>query len=103
MTAQLPVVRVSSDSHRIVYPFAAAGLDYFGPLYVKTGPNTRSRKNATLNKSYGCIFTCSRYRAVHIEVAEDVSTDSFMISVGWGTCSLKLRLLNKNQDAYGGG
>ena len=39
MTAQLPVVRVSSDSHRIIYPFAAVGLDYFGPLYVKTGPN----------------------------------------------------------------
>ena len=41
MTAQLPVVRVSSDSHRIIYPFAAVGLDYIGPLYVKTGPNTR--------------------------------------------------------------
>ncbi|XP_074632496.1 uncharacterized protein LOC141890859 [Acropora palmata] len=81
MTAQLPVVRVSSDSDRIIYPFAAVGLDYFGPLYVKTGPNTRSKKNATLNKRYGCIFTCLRYRAVHIEVAEDLSTDSFINAV----------------------
>ena len=81
MTAQLPVVRVSSDSERIIYPFAAVGLDYFGPLYVKTGPNTRSKKNATLNKRYGCIFTCLRYRAVHIEVAEDLSTDSFINAV----------------------
>ena len=81
MTAQLPVARVSSDSHRIIYPFAAVGLDYFGPLYVKTGPNTRSKKNATLNKRYGCIFTCLRYRAVHIEVAEDLSTDSFINAV----------------------
>ena len=32
VTAQLPVVRVSSDSHRIIYPFAAVGLDYFGPF-----------------------------------------------------------------------
>ena len=81
VTAQLPVVRVSSDSHRIIYPFAAVGLDYFGPLYVKSGPNTRSTKNATLNKRYGCIFTCLRYRAVHIEVAEDLSTDSFTNAV----------------------
>ena len=81
VTVQLPVVRVSSDSHRIIYPFAAVGLDYFGPLYVKTGPNTRSKKNATLNKRYGCTFTCLRYRAVHIEVAEDLSTDSFINAV----------------------
>ena len=81
VTAQLPVVRVSSDSHRIIYPFAAVGLDYFGPLYVKTGPNTRWKKNATLNKRYRCIFTCLRYRVVHIEVAEDLSTDSFIKDV----------------------
>ena len=71
VTAQLPVVRVSSDSQRIIYPFAEVGMDYFGQLYVKTGPNTRSRKNATLNKRYGCIFTCLKYRVVHIEVADD--------------------------------
>ena len=35
VTAQLPMVRVSSDSHRTIYPFAAVGLDYFGPLYVR--------------------------------------------------------------------
>ena len=81
MTAQLPVVRVSSDSHRIIYPFAAVGLDYFGPLYINTGPNTRSKKNATLNKRYGCICTCSRYRVVRIEVTEDHSTDSFINAV----------------------
>ena len=34
VTVQLPMARVSSDSHRIIYPFAAVGLDYFGPLYV---------------------------------------------------------------------
>ena len=50
VTAQLPMVQVSSDNHRIIYPFSAMGLDYFGPLYVRSGPKTRSRKNATLNK-----------------------------------------------------
>lgn len=81
MTAQLLVVPVLSDSHRIIYPFAAVGLDYFGPLYVKTRSNTRSKKNAALSKRFGCIFTCLRYRAVHIEVAEDLSTDSFINAV----------------------
>ena len=32
-------------------------------------------------KSYGCIYTCPRYQAVHIEVAEDLSTDSFINTV----------------------
>ena len=81
MTAPLPVVRVSSDSHRLVYPFAAVGLDYFGPLYVKIGPNTRLRRDPSLNKRYGCIFTCLRYRAVHIELVNNLSTDSFINAV----------------------
>ncbi|XP_068671229.1 uncharacterized protein [Montipora foliosa] len=68
MTAQLPVVRISSDSDRIIYPFAAVGLDYFGPLYVKTGPNNKSKKNATLNKRYGCIFT--HLRGVELDVVK---------------------------------
>lgn len=38
VTAQLSMVRVSSDSHRIIYPFAAVGLDYSGPLYARSGP-----------------------------------------------------------------
>ena len=81
VTAQLPMVRVSSDSHRTIYPFAAVRLDYFGPLYARSGPKTRSRKSTTLNKRNGCIFTCLRYRAVHIEVAEDLYTDSFINAV----------------------
>ena len=48
---------------------------------MSTGPNTRWKKNATLNKRYRCIFTCLRYRVVHIEVAEDLSTDSFINAV----------------------
>ena len=82
ITAPLPAVRVSSDSHQLIYPFAAVGIDYFGPLYVHAGPLTRSmRKNPKLHKRYGCIFTCLRYRAVHIELASDLTTDSFINAV----------------------
>ena len=46
ITAPLPVVRVSSDSHQLIYPFVAVGIDYFGALYVRIGPFTKSaRKN----------------------------------------------------------
>ena len=82
ITAPLPAVRVSSDSHQLIYPLAAVGIDYFGPLYVHAGPLTRSmRKNPKLHKRYGCIFTCLRYRAVHIELASDLTTDSFINAV----------------------
>ncbi len=79
LAAPLPEVRVSSDEHRLVFLFAAIGIDYFAPLNVHVGPNTR--KNPKLAKRYGCIFTCLRYRAVHVEVAKDLSTDSFINAV----------------------
>ena len=82
ITAPLLAVRVSSDSHQLIYPFAAVGIDYFGPLYVHAGPLTRSmRRNPKLHKCYICIFTCLRYRAVHIELASDLTTDSFINAV----------------------
>ncbi|XP_068684765.1 uncharacterized protein [Montipora foliosa] len=89
MTAQLPVVRVSSDSHRIIYPSAAVGLDYFGPLYVKTGPNTRSKKNVTLNKRYGCIFTCLKgaeldvVKALQVWDQEKIKTTLTRRGIDW--------------------
>ena len=68
ITAPLPAVRVSSDSHQLIYPFAAVGIAYFGPLFVHP-------------KRYGYIFTCLRHRAVHIELASDLTTDSFINAV----------------------
>ncbi|XP_064641321.1 uncharacterized protein LOC135496115 [Lineus longissimus] len=50
--------------------FSHVGLDYFGPYHVKRG--------RSLIKRYGCIFTCLTTRAIHIEVAENLTTDSFI-------------------------
>lgn len=64
--ADLPLERQTADEP----PFACTGLDYFGPLMVKSGRNQLKR--------YGCLFTCFASRAVHIEVAHSLDTDSFL-------------------------
>ena len=51
-------------------PFSFVGVDFFGPWIVKEG-----RKSL---KRYGALFTCLSSRAIHIEVATDLSTDAFM-------------------------
>jgi hypothetical protein len=51
-------------------PFSTIGVDCFGPFLVK-----RARSEI---KRYGCVFTCFATRAVHIEVLDDLSTDSFL-------------------------
>ena len=51
-------------------PFTYVGIDYFGPYFVKQG-----RKEY---KRYGALFTCLVSRAVHIEIAHSLETDSFL-------------------------
>ena len=51
-------------------PFTYCALDYFGPFIIKDG-----RKEL---KRYGVLFTCMASRAVHIENANSLETDSFI-------------------------
>ena len=51
-------------------PFTYCGVDYFGPWIIKEG-----RKEL---KRYGALFTCLSSRAIHIEVANSLSSDSFI-------------------------
>lgn len=50
--------------------FSYCGVDYFGPWYVREG-----RKDL---KRYGVLFTFLVTRAIHLEVANSLETDSYI-------------------------
>ena len=52
-------------------PFSHTGIDFAGPLYVKS--------DSQLDKAYVCLFTCSLTRAVHLELTPDLSVKSFLL------------------------
>lgn len=68
--ADLPTDRLSPEP-----PFTTVGLDIFGPWTVTT---RRTRGGSAESKRWAVIFTCMATRAVHIELIEAMSTDSFI-------------------------
>ncbi|XP_041484654.1 uncharacterized protein LOC121431209 [Lytechinus variegatus] len=64
--ADLPEVRVTPGEP----PFTNTGVDFFGPFLTKHG--------RSMQKRYGCVFTCLVTRAVHLEMASSLDTDSFI-------------------------
>lgn len=66
-TGQMPEFRVTGG-----HAFESVGIDFAGPLYVKTRSNS-------LEKVYLAIFTCGATRALHLELVPDLSTDTFLL------------------------
>ena len=64
--ADLPADRITPGDP----PFSHVGVDVFGPFVVKQG--------RSLVKRYGCLFTCLKIRAVHLEILYSMDTDSFV-------------------------
>ncbi|KMQ88063.1 hypothetical protein RF55_12507, partial [Lasius niger] len=69
LMGQLPTARVAQAR-----PFYNTGLDYAGPLTLKTW---RGRAARTY-KGYLAIFVCLATSAIHIEVVTDYTTDAFI-------------------------
>ena len=65
-TPSLPKFRVNAGSR----VFEAIGLDYTGPLYVK--------ENGQVVKTYILLITCAVFRAVHLELVQDLSYPELM-------------------------
>ncbi|XP_064556803.1 uncharacterized protein LOC135441214 [Drosophila montana] len=55
------------------WPFKFTGLDYFGPLLVTIGRRKEKR--------WVALFTCLTTRAIHLELAHDLSNDSCIIVI----------------------
>lgn len=66
---QLPKFRVENPG----FPFHRTGLDYFGPVIVNV-----KRSN---EKRYVALFTCLATRAVHLEIAGSLSSDSCIMAM----------------------
>ena len=63
--ADLPPERITPAP-----PFSHSGVDYFGPFLIKRGRGEQ--------KVYGALFTCMASRAVHLEAAPSLETDTFI-------------------------
>lgn len=72
LMGDLPKARVTPAR-----PFTSTGIDYGGPYTIKVH-NLRSIRHI---KAYICIFICLVTKAIHIEVATDLSTDSFVAAL----------------------
>ncbi|XP_063533651.1 uncharacterized protein LOC134743949 [Cydia strobilella] len=69
LMGQLPDMRVTPTGRA----FTHTGLDYFGPMTVKIGRRQEKR--------YGALFTCMTVRAIHIELASDLTTTSALMAL----------------------
>lgn len=69
LMGQLPIDRLTPN----IRPFTYTGLDYFGPINVAVG---RRRE-----KRWVALFTCLTVRAIHLELAQDLTTDSCIVCI----------------------
>ena len=83
---QLPQRRVVPSR-----PFASSGVDFCGPVYLRTRVRSKIR-----SKAYIAIFVCFTPRAVHIELVSELTTAAFL-------AALRRFLARRGSDIRGDG
>lgn len=65
----LPKLRISQ-----IKAFSCVGVDYAGPFLTTLG----KYRGAKSRKTYICVFVCFATKALHFELASDLSTETFL-------------------------
>ncbi|XP_060880949.1 uncharacterized protein LOC132952628 [Metopolophium dirhodum] len=60
-----------------IKPFVVTGVDYAGPITLKTSTTRR----AIPCQAYLCLFVCMTTKALHLELASDLSTEVFLMAM----------------------
>lgn len=71
--APLPSLRTDDPS-----PFKSVSVDLFGPMIVHHKCDFQDCPHPRTEKVHGALFTCFHSRAVHLEVINSASTESFL-------------------------
>ncbi|XP_064072214.1 uncharacterized protein LOC135193480 [Vanessa tameamea] len=66
----LPVMRVT-----LSFPFHVSGVYFAGPFYI----TDRKGRGCKFSRCYLCLFVCFSTKALHLELASELSTDVFML------------------------
>ena len=69
-----PMRNLPTDRFYASAPFHRVGVDYAGPFHITTG----RVRGAKVTKAYICAFVCFSTKAVHLELASDLSTVCFL-------------------------
>ncbi|XP_070529047.1 uncharacterized protein [Cardiocondyla obscurior] len=69
-----PSLETTSDFRTSQRPFLHSGLDYAGPVSLKTWRGRAAR----IYKGYLAIFVCLSTSAIHIEIVSEYSTSAFI-------------------------
>lgn len=72
--APLPLARITPGWR----PFSFTGVDYCGPVTVTVGRRSEKR--------WVCLFTCLTTRAIHLEVAHNLTTQSCLMAIRRFVC-----------------
>ncbi|UYV63113.1 hypothetical protein LAZ67_2003172 [Cordylochernes scorpioides] len=72
LTGNLPTSRTNWTR-----PFTKTGIDFAGPVIVKTS----NLRNARCDKAYIALFICMLPKAIHIELVSNLTTEAFLAAL----------------------
>ena len=77
-----------------VHPFTFTGVDFTGAMYVRQAEQEV--------KVYLCLFTCATTRAIHLEIVQDLTVDTFLLAFRKfaGRRSLPKVMISDNGSTY---